>query len=110
MSCGRSRSERGRCPRPSSAGGRAGRGAPPLSGRSAGMLEFWARHRRYVRLLLVLLASFGLLAFQRSRPEGQWLAEGVATVTAPIQTAFARVHRGALSSWATYAEWKGLRT
>jgi rod shape-determining protein MreC len=74
------------------------------------MLDFWVRHRRYSRLLLVLLASFGLLAFQRSRPEGQWLAEGVAAVTAPIQTAFARVHRGALSVWATYVEWKGLRT
>jgi rod shape-determining protein MreC len=74
------------------------------------MLDFWVRHRRYGRLLLVLLASFGLLAFQRSRPEGQWLAEGVAAVTAPIQTAFARVHRGALSVWTTYVEWKGLRT
>jgi hypothetical protein len=73
------------------------------------MLELWVRYRKYSRLLLVLLASFALLAFQHSRPEGQWLAEGVAAVTAPVQAAFARVHRVALGGWTTYLEWKALR-
>jgi rod shape-determining protein MreC len=73
------------------------------------MLELWIRYRKYSRLLLVLLASFALLAFQQTRPEGQWLAEGVATVTAPVQAAFARMHRIALGGWTTYLEWKALR-
>lgn len=74
------------------------------------MLELWVRYRKYSRLLLVLLASFGLLAYQQRRPDGLWLAEGVAAITAPIQTAFARTHRAAAGLWTTYAEWKNLRT
>jgi rod shape-determining protein MreC len=73
------------------------------------MLELWVRYRKYSRLLIVLLASFALLAFQQTRPEGRWLAEGVATVTAPVQVAFARLHRVALGGWTTYLEWKALR-
>ncbi len=73
------------------------------------MLELWLRYRKFSRLLLVLLASFALLTFQQTRPEGQWLTEGVAAVTAPVQTAFARVHRMALGLWTTYLEWKALR-
>ncbi len=73
------------------------------------MLELWIRYRKYSRLLIVLLASFALLAFQQTRPEGRWLAEGVATVTAPVQAAFARIHRVALAGWTTYLEWKALR-
>jgi rod shape-determining protein MreC len=74
------------------------------------MIEFWIRYRKYSRLLVVLLASFALLAYQQARPEGQWLGEGIAVVAAPIQTAFARVHRAATGVWTTYLEWKGLRT
>jgi rod shape-determining protein MreC len=74
------------------------------------MLEFWLRYRKYTRLLLVLLAAFSLLTLQQVRPgESQWLAEGIAAVTAPVQSAFARMHRGALGLWTTYLEWKGLR-
>jgi rod shape-determining protein MreC len=73
------------------------------------VLELWVRYRKYSRLLLVLFASFVLLTFEQSRPEGQWLAEGVAAVTAPVQAVFARAHRTALGSWTTYLEWKGLR-
>lgn len=74
------------------------------------MLELWIRYRRFSRLLLVLVASFGLLAYQQSRPGGVWLAESVGTVAAPIQTAFARAHRAATGVWTTYLEWKALRT
>jgi len=73
------------------------------------VLELWLRYRKFSRLLLVLLASFALLSVQQTRPESQWLAEGVAAVTAPAQTAFARVHRTALGLWTTYLEWKALR-
>jgi rod shape-determining protein MreC len=73
------------------------------------MLELWVRYRKYSRLLLALMASFALLAFHQTRPEGRWLAEGVAAVTAPVQAAFARMHRVALGGWTTYLEWKALR-
>jgi rod shape-determining protein MreC len=73
------------------------------------MLELWSRYRKYTRLLLVCLASFVLLSYQQSRPNGLWLAEGIAAVAAPIQAAFARVHRGAVGLWTTYLEWKALR-
>ncbi len=75
------------------------------------MLEFWVRYRKYSRLLLVLLAAFALLGLQHGRSaDAQWLVEGVAAVTAPIQTVFARVHRGATGLWTTYLEWKALRS
>jgi rod shape-determining protein MreC len=73
------------------------------------VLELWIRYRKYSRLLLVLLASLALLTIQQKRPEGRWLADGVAAVTAPVQGAFARVHRGAVGLWTTYLEWKVLR-
>jgi rod shape-determining protein MreC len=74
------------------------------------MLEFWIRHRKYRRLLLVLMAALTLLALERLRPQhGRWVSEGVATVTAPVQAGFARLHRGATGLWTTYIEWKALR-
>ena len=74
------------------------------------MLEFWVRHRKRARLLLVLLAALTLLALQRARPdEGLWVAEAIAAVTAPVQAAFARIHRGATGLWTTYLEWRALR-
>ena len=73
------------------------------------MLELWSRYRKYSRLLLVLVASLTLLTIQQKRPEGRWLADGVTAITAPVQEAFARVHRGALGLWTTYLEWKVLR-
>lgn len=74
------------------------------------MLEFWVRHRKHARLLLVLLAALTLLALERARPdEGLWVAEAIAAVTAPVQAAFARMHRGATGLWTTYLEWRALR-
>jgi len=73
------------------------------------VLELWIRYRKYFRLFLVLLASLTLLTIQHKRPEGRLLADGVAAITAPVQEAFARVHRGALGLWTTYLEWKVLR-
>jgi rod shape-determining protein MreC len=74
------------------------------------VLEFWVRHRKHARLLLVLLAALTLLALERARPdEGLWVAEAIAAVTAPVQAAFARIHRGATGLWTTYLEWRALR-
>jgi rod shape-determining protein MreC len=74
------------------------------------VLEFWVRHRKHARLLLILLAALTLLALERARPdEGLWVAEAIAAVTAPVQAAFARIHRGATGLWTTYLEWRALR-
>lgn len=74
------------------------------------MLDLWVRYRKYSLLVLIVLAAFSLLTLQQARPgEGLWLAEGVAAVTAPIQMAVARVHRGAAEAWTSYLGWKGQR-
>ncbi len=74
------------------------------------MLELWIRHRKYARLLLVLVAAFALLALQRARPgDGLLLADAVALLTEPVQAAVTRLHRSALGAWHGYLEWKALR-
>lgn len=74
------------------------------------MLDLLVRYRKYSILALVVGAAVALLTAQQTRPgEGLWLAEGIATVTAPVQAAFARVHRGAAGLWAGYLDWKHLR-
>lgn len=75
------------------------------------MFNLLVRYRRYSVLALVLLAGVGLLAAQQGRPgEGLWVAEGIAALTAPVQLAFARVHRGAAGLWVAYLDWKHLRS
>ena len=74
------------------------------------MLEFWTRHRKYSRLLLVLLAALVLLTVQQMRPDdGHWVTEAVGAIMAPVQMAFARAHRVATGFWTTYLEWRALR-
>ena len=74
------------------------------------MLDLLVRYRKYSVLTLVVVAAVALLTAQQTRPgEGLWIADGIATLTAPIQTAFARVHRGAAGLWAGYLDWKHLR-
>lgn len=74
------------------------------------MLDLLVRYRKYSILALVVGTAVALLTAQQTRSgEGLWLAEGIATVTAPVQVAFARVHRGAASLWAGYLDWKHLR-
>jgi rod shape-determining protein MreC len=75
------------------------------------VLDLLVRYRKYSVLALVVGAAVTLLTAQQIRPgEGLWLAEGIATVTAPVQAAFARVHRGAAGLWAGYLDWKHLRS
>jgi rod shape-determining protein MreC len=74
------------------------------------VLDLLVRYRKYSILGLVVVAAVALLTAQQTRPgQGLWLAEGIATVAAPVQTAFARVHRRAASLWAGYLDWKHLR-
>ena len=74
------------------------------------MLALLVRYRKYSILGLVVVAALALLAAQQARPgEGLWLAEGIAAAAAPVQAAFARVHRGAASLWTGYLDWKHLR-
>jgi rod shape-determining protein MreC len=74
------------------------------------VLDLLVRYRKYSILGLVVVAAVALLTAQQTRPgEGLWLAEGIATVAAPVQTAFSRVHRGAASLWVGYLDWKHLR-
>jgi rod shape-determining protein MreC len=75
------------------------------------VLDLLVRYRKYSVLGIIVIAAVGLLTAQQTRPtEGLWLAEGIATVAAPIQAAFAHAHRGAASVWASYLDWKHLRT
>src|SRR2546426_5386802 len=74
------------------------------------MHDFLVRYRKYSLLAVVLLAGVSLLTLQRARPDdGIWLADGIAFVTAPLQTGAARLHRGAVTLWTTYLDWKALR-
>jgi rod shape-determining protein MreC len=74
------------------------------------MLDLWGRYRKYSLLALVVVAAVSLLTLQQARPgDGLWLTEGIAAVTAPVQLAFARVHRGAVDLWANYLDWKEMR-
>jgi rod shape-determining protein MreC len=74
------------------------------------VLDLLVRYRKYSVLGLVMVAAVSLLTVQQTHPgQGLWLAEGIATVTAPVQMAFARVHRGAASLWGDYQDWKHLR-
>ncbi|PYM63906.1 MAG: hypothetical protein DMD79_07665 [Candidatus Rokuibacteriota bacterium] len=74
------------------------------------MHDLLVRYRKYSLLAVVLLVGVSLLTLQRARPDdGSWLADGIAFVTAPLQTGAARLHRGAVTLWTTYLDWKALR-
>ena len=50
------------------------------------MFDVLVRYRKYSILGLVVVAAVALLTVQQTRPgEGLWLAEGNATVTAPVR-------------------------
>jgi rod shape-determining protein MreC len=67
------------------------------------------RFRRYALLVLVVVVCLGLLSVQT---RGSGLARAgdlVGVFTTPFQTLLAKVHRGALSVWSTYVDWKSVR-
>ncbi len=75
------------------------------------MLDLLVRYRKYSTLALVVCAGLALLIRPPDRAgEAQWLSEALASLTAPVQLGFARVHRGAVAVWSEYLDWKHLRT
>ena len=74
------------------------------------MLYLLVRYRKYSLLTVVLFAGATLLTVQHRHPaDALWLADGVAVVTAPVQAATARLHRGAVTLWIRYLDWKAIR-
>jgi rod shape-determining protein MreC len=68
------------------------------------------RFRRYALLLGVLLLSLLLLTVQTRGGGPTRAADLVALVVTPIQSLLAKVHRGALGAWHTFADWKAVRS
>ena len=67
------------------------------------------RVRRYGILLAVLLVSLLLLTVQ-TRGGGTGRASELVTIAVtPVQGLLVRIHRGALTFWANYVEWKAVR-
>jgi rod shape-determining protein MreC len=68
------------------------------------------KFRRYVLLLAVLLVSLFLLTVQTRGGGPTRAADLVALAVTPIQSLLAKVHRGALGAWRTFADWKAVRS
>ena len=67
------------------------------------------RFRRYALLLGVLLTSLFLLTVQ-TRGGGQTRAgDLLAFALNPLQSALAKIHRGALGTWHVFADWRAAR-
>ena len=66
-------------------------------------------YRAYALFVSILLVSFVLLTLQTRGRGDEVPANLVSAVTAPIQTAFARLQRGAFTLWSGYLDWKGVR-
>ena len=68
------------------------------------------RFRKYALLLGVLLTSLFLLTVQ-TRGGGQTRAGDVlAFALNPLQSALAKIHRGALGTWHVFTDWRAVRT
>src|SRR5262249_59331758 len=86
---------------------RFGRRAPSRS-RGQGVVES-VRFRKYALLLGVLLTSLFLLTVQ-TRGGGQTRAGDVlAFALNPLQSALAKIHRGALGTWHVFTDWRAGR-
>lgn len=69
------------------------------------------RFRRYSLLVLVLVVSLALLTVQtRGGGALAGASDLIALLTTPVQTLLAKVHRGAVSVWTTYVDWKSVRS
>ena len=74
------------------------------------MLDLLVRYRKYSVLAIVVVAALALLSLQGgSAADRQWVAEGIAAVTAPVQGVVTRVHRAAVETWVGYLGWKARR-
>jgi rod shape-determining protein MreC len=68
------------------------------------------RFRRYALLLAVLLVSLFLLTVQTRGGGPTRAADLLALAVTPVQDLLARIHRGALGAWHTFADWKAVRS
>lgn len=68
------------------------------------------RFRRYALLLAVLLVSLFLLTVQTRGGGPTRAADLVALVVTPFQSLLAKVHRGTLGAWHTFADRKAVRS
>ena len=64
---------------------------------------------RGVLVLGTVVAACLLLLTVQTRGRTAPAAEALALLTTPIQSALARVNRGAVSVWSTYLDWKNIR-
>ena len=68
------------------------------------------RFRRYALLLAVLLTSLFLLTVQTRGGGPTRAADLVALAITPVQSLLANAHRGALTAWHTFTDWKTVRS
>ena len=68
------------------------------------------RFRRYALLVAVLVVSLFLLTVQTRGGGPTRVADLVALVITPVQDRLAKVHRGSLGAWHTFADWKAVRS
>ena len=64
---------------------------------------------RGVLVLGTVVAACLLLLTVQTRGHSTPTAEALGFITTPIQSALARVHRGAVNVWSTYLDWKNVR-
>jgi len=66
------------------------------------------RFRRYILLGSVLVVSLLLLTVQTRGGGTGRAGDAIAIVLAPVQNVLVRMHRGAISLWTTYVDWKSV--
>jgi rod shape-determining protein MreC len=66
--------------------------------------------RRGVLMLGGAILTCLVLLTLQTRGRASVAVDAVTVVATPVQMVLARVHRGALGLWATYLDWKGVRT
>jgi rod shape-determining protein MreC len=65
---------------------------------------------RGVLVLGTVVAACLVLLTVQTRGKSAHATEALAFLTTPVQSAFARVNRGAVSVWSTYLDWKNVRS
>jgi len=66
--------------------------------------------RRYGLLLVVLVVCLLLLTAQsRGGTTSRAAADALSVLTAPVQIALGKLHRGAMAAWTEYVDWKAAR-
>ena len=67
------------------------------------------RFRKYALLILVLAVCLLMLTVQTRGGAGGRITDTLSVLTTPLQVIVAKVHRGAVSIWVDYIDWKSAR-